>query len=234
MKHLWKTAIDAFIELLVIYEANYPETLKTAYVVNAPAIFPIAYNLVKPFLSEDTKKKIVILGSDWKQKLLQDIDADQLPVNWGGTKTGEDGNPYCVNVGGKIPESYRITNTCFDMSKFTATNVPRSNSLQLEYEIKEAGFLINWQFWTDGNDIAFGVSRKGSDGKLEEVRPSARVNSHMVPEHDSITCTQPGTYILKFDNTYSWVTGKQLHYSVEVLEPDNASFSTQLWTNSKH
>ena len=31
--------------------------------VSAPAIFPIAYNLAKPFLSEDTKTKIRILGS---------------------------------------------------------------------------------------------------------------------------------------------------------------------------
>ena len=30
----------------------------------APAIFPIAYNLAKPFLSEDTKNKIRILGSE--------------------------------------------------------------------------------------------------------------------------------------------------------------------------
>ena len=31
----------------------------------APVIFPIAYNLAKPFLSEDTKKKIRVCGSKY-------------------------------------------------------------------------------------------------------------------------------------------------------------------------
>lgn len=28
----------------------------------APKLFPVAYNLIKPFLSEDTRKKIMVLG----------------------------------------------------------------------------------------------------------------------------------------------------------------------------
>lgn len=42
--------------------------LKLTYyyrLISAPAIFPIAYNLAKPFLSDDTKKKIQVLGSEW-------------------------------------------------------------------------------------------------------------------------------------------------------------------------
>ncbi len=31
----------------------------------------------------------------WKQKLLEDIDADQLPVKWGGTATDPDGDDHC-------------------------------------------------------------------------------------------------------------------------------------------
>lgn len=31
----------------------------------APKIFPVAYNLVKHFLSEDTRKKVVVLGCEW-------------------------------------------------------------------------------------------------------------------------------------------------------------------------
>lgn len=30
----------------------------------APKLFPVAYNLVKPFLSEDTRKKIQVLGGE--------------------------------------------------------------------------------------------------------------------------------------------------------------------------
>ncbi len=34
-------------------------------------------------------------SGDWKQKLLEIIDADQIPVAWGGTKTDPDGDIYC-------------------------------------------------------------------------------------------------------------------------------------------
>lgn len=32
---------------------------------SAPKIFPVAYNLVKHFLSEDTRKKVMVLGCEW-------------------------------------------------------------------------------------------------------------------------------------------------------------------------
>ena len=33
-KHLWKPALDMYFELLQMLEANYPETLKNAIVIN--------------------------------------------------------------------------------------------------------------------------------------------------------------------------------------------------------
>ncbi len=38
-------------------------TALQCFTVPAPRIFPIAYNMVKIFLSEDTKRKIIIVGS---------------------------------------------------------------------------------------------------------------------------------------------------------------------------
>jgi len=37
----------------------------------------------------------VDVAEDWKSALLEVIDADQLPVHWGGTATDADGDPYC-------------------------------------------------------------------------------------------------------------------------------------------
>uniref|UniRef100_A0A8C4UF06 Mitochondrial fission process protein 1 n=1 Tax=Falco tinnunculus TaxID=100819 RepID=A0A8C4UF06_FALTI len=62
LKHLWKPAVDTYGELLSMFEENYPESLKRLFIVKAPKIFPVAYNLVKHFLSEDTRKKVVVLG----------------------------------------------------------------------------------------------------------------------------------------------------------------------------
>ena len=46
-----------------MFEANYPERTKRVIVVRAPKAFPVAYNLIKPFMDEVTREKIIILGS---------------------------------------------------------------------------------------------------------------------------------------------------------------------------
>lgn len=35
---------------------------------------------------------------NWKEVLLKQIDPDQLPVYWGGTKTDPDGNEMCTSL----------------------------------------------------------------------------------------------------------------------------------------
>jgi len=231
MAHLWKPAVDAFIEMLIMFEANYPETLRYCIVINAPKIFPIAWNLVKPFLSEDTKTKIFIEKGDWKKKVLERIDASELPVHWGGTRTDPDGDPYCkskICMGGKVPESYNVAKTNFvDMDNFTTGTVGRGSSLQINYDVNVANSILRWQFMTDDNDIGFGVFKKTAEerqnkGDMEEVVPTDRVNSHMVPEDGSVICKEPGTYVIRFDNTYSWVRSKKVQYLLEALPPDVA------------
>ena len=54
--------------------------------------------MVKPFLNQVTLDKINVFGFDkneWSAALLKDIDADQLPMHYGGTITDPDGNPKC-------------------------------------------------------------------------------------------------------------------------------------------
>ena len=54
--------------------------------------------MVKPFLQQVTLDKINVFGFDkneWSAAMLKDIDADQLPMHYGGTITDPDGNPKC-------------------------------------------------------------------------------------------------------------------------------------------
>lgn len=66
---------------------NYPETMYKCFVINAPMSFSIIWTIVKGFLNPRTKKKITILGSKYKKKLLEYVDKDQLPEQYGGTCT---------------------------------------------------------------------------------------------------------------------------------------------------
>ncbi|XP_036304749.1 SEC14-like protein 4 isoform X2 [Pipistrellus kuhlii] len=231
LKHLWKPAVEVYQQFFSIIEANYPETLKNLIIVRAPKLFPVAFNLVKSFMSEETRRKIVILGGNWKQELPKFISPDQLPVEFGGTLTDPDGNPKCltkINYGGEVPRSYYQHSRVRVPYEHTAT-VGRGSSLQVELEILFPGCVLRWQFESDGADIAFGIflkTRQGERqrvGEMAEVLPSQRYNAHLVPEDGSLTCPQAGVYVLRFDNTYSLVHAKKVSYSVEVLLPDRAS-----------
>ncbi|XP_059149156.1 SEC14-like protein 2 [Physella acuta] len=229
LKHLWKPGVDVFTEIVATFEDHYPETLKKTFVINAPKIFPIAYNLLRPFLSEETHRKVTICGSNFREVLLHHIDPDQLPQHWGGTCVDPDGNPRCpskINPGGEVPQSYYRQNDLTDLAGFTQVSIGRGSSLQLDYVIEKPGSAIRWQFKTDGFDIGFGIYLRTEDKRqkacdMDHVLPSQRVNSHMIPEDGMLQCRVAGTYIVRFDNTYSWARAKKLFYIIEILEPES-------------
>ncbi|RXM96371.1 SEC14-like protein 2 [Acipenser ruthenus] len=233
LRHLWKPAVEAYGEVLTMFEENYPEGLKRLFVIKAPKLFPVAYNLIKHFLSEDTRRKIIILGSNWQEILLQYIEPDQLPACYGGTLTDPDGDPRCktrVKYGGEVPQSYYVRVSIKQQYEQTLC-ISRGSSQQLEYEILFPGCVLRWQFASEGLDIGFGVFIKTKVGERQkaaemvEVVPSQRYNAHLVPEDGSFTCQDPGIYVLRFDNTYSILHSKKISFSVEVLQSDNGSVS---------
>lgn len=231
LKHLWKPAVEVYQQFFAILEANYPETIKNLIVIRAPKLFPVAFNLVKFFMSEETQRKIVILGGNWKQELPKFISPDQLPVEFGGTMTDPDGNPKCltkIKYGGDVPKSYYLRNQVKTQYEHTVT-VARGSFMQVENEILFPGCVLRWQFASEGADIGFGVflktkmSEQKQAGDMVEVLPIQRCKAHVVPEDGSLTCLKAGVYILRFDNTYSLMHAKKVSYTVEVLLPDKAS-----------
>ena len=94
-------ALDTAIQLVQLYEGNYPELLRRVYVINAPKIFSVLYSMLKPFMHEKTKNKIQIFGHDskqWRTAIQEDFDPEELPACYGGTKTDPDGNPNCITL----------------------------------------------------------------------------------------------------------------------------------------
>uniref|UniRef100_A0A8C6M5P1 SEC14-like lipid binding 8 n=1 Tax=Nothobranchius furzeri TaxID=105023 RepID=A0A8C6M5P1_NOTFU len=225
LKHLWKPAIDTYGET---FEDNYPEALKRLFVIKAPKLFPVAFNLVRHFLCENTRQKISVLGANWQEVLLKHIDEEELPVIYGGKLTDPDGDPRCrtrISHVGPVPPSYYVRDHVKVDYEHCIT-VSRGSSQQLDYEILFPGCVLRWQFASEGADIGFGVFLKAKKGEwkkaseMQEVILSQRFNSHLVPEDGSLTCERPGVYVLRFDNTYSIFQAKRISYTVEVLLPD--------------
>ncbi|KNG84283.1 sec14 cytosolic factor [Aspergillus nomiae NRRL 13137] len=74
-----------------ISQNYYPERLGKLYLINAPWGFSGAFNAVKGFLDPVTVEKIHILGSNYKKELLEQVPAENLPVDIGGTCQCEGG-----------------------------------------------------------------------------------------------------------------------------------------------
>ena len=67
-----------------IGQDRYPETMGKFYIINAPWGFATVWGIIKPWLDEVTVSKIDILGSSYKDKLLQQIPVENLPKELGG------------------------------------------------------------------------------------------------------------------------------------------------------
>ncbi|KAL6640288.1 hypothetical protein ACP70R_022137 [Stipagrostis hirtigluma subsp. patula] len=93
LKNFSKTARDLMTRLQKIDNDNYPETLHRMFIVNAGPGFRMLWSTVKSFLDPKTTSKIQVLGAKYQTKLLEIIDADQLPEFLGGSCT-------CSEIGG--------------------------------------------------------------------------------------------------------------------------------------
>lgn len=56
-------------------------------IVNAPSSFTFIWSMIKPWLSKETVEKVDILGSDYKDVLLDLVDKESLPSVLGGECT---------------------------------------------------------------------------------------------------------------------------------------------------
>lgn len=86
--HLATSDAFAFIKGMAVTDSDhYPERLGAMFIINAPSMLYFAWRIVQGFLDSATKEKIKILSSDmneWKHVLLQYIDEDEIPMQYGG------------------------------------------------------------------------------------------------------------------------------------------------------
>ena len=80
-----KNLLSYIKETFKICQDYYPESLAGCYILNAGLAFRTFYSAVKVFLDSKTREKIKVFGENYKDGLLERIDADCLPTFFGGT-----------------------------------------------------------------------------------------------------------------------------------------------------
>ncbi|KMQ96420.1 sec14-like protein 2-like protein [Lasius niger] len=225
-QYLWRPAGELVLTLIQMYEANYPEILKTCFIINAPRVFAFAFSITKKFMNDYTISKIQIHKADpskWQAAILKVIPKDQLPAHFGGTLYDPDGNPRFTSKicqGGKIAKEMYTNNMDKLNDDYTTVVVRKGGKLELDISTPEKGSILSWEFRSEGHDIKFGILKKDTtNGTHTEVIPIRRVASHQSEEIGILTCEDPATYSIVFDNTYSFLRNKKVHYSVRVLPP---------------
>lgn len=93
LKSFNKAARELIPQIQKIDGDNYPETLNRMFIINAGSGFRMLWNTIKTFLDPKTTSKIHVLGNKFQSKLLEIIDASELPEFLGGTCT-------CADQGG--------------------------------------------------------------------------------------------------------------------------------------
>jgi len=78
--------------------SHYPERSKAIYILNANSVFTTIYAMVKPWVHENTQKKVHICSpSENLEALLENIDIENIPTYYGGNMTfeGKGGKDVC-------------------------------------------------------------------------------------------------------------------------------------------
>lgn len=217
-----KQGVDTFKETSEIDKNRYPEILGQLFVVNAPWIFPVLYKLVKGFLDPKTRTKVHVLGSNFKEKLLEYIDEDSLPEEYGGKCHCD---PACVRAAEPVEMDLNANDP-----ELIEEPLPAGKSFEKVVDSGVDGLTVSWFFRTEKHDIQFAVKWEPKDttnDKEEYVFPSKRYSADSTQVEGSYSTKGEGRLILTWDNTYSYFTAKKLLYHLEIDNQQKAEEQKQ-------
>lgn len=179
--------------------------------------------MIKGWLDPVTAAKIYILGKNYREVLAELIDLDQLPVEMGGTcdkcNKMQDGKKVCVTYPTREELDKCLTATGF--SEYTKLKVKNGTKFTWDIPVQK---LTNtfWHFKTDG-EIDYSVSFVTSNAVIP-IFKTKRVKQTPFGFQGSYIAQFEGTISITLDNSFSWMTSKNLEYSSRI-EPWNEAAS---------
>lgn len=213
-------------------QENYPETMGRTFVVRAPYIASVLYNIVKHFLRAQTQRKISLHSDDALDELLEIAEKSDLPVEFGGTCTDCDGKcmPTAIRNIDFLPSSAGDGASDFDMME--SVNVGAGKIHEHVVHTGSDGGHFNWYF-TSSSDVDFSVHfRKGTTDatstKTREVKASheeGHVPVHNleripteVPIAGSFKATERGFCTFRWSNEFSYFRSKTVKFVISCNE----------------
>lgn len=191
-----RQTLEVITKLASLYEANYPETLKCAIVLNANWLFQLLFSVVKRFVAKKTIQKVVVLGTEtheWRLELAKRLPKHILPVRYGGSKRK---TMTVVEMSNLLVEKPNDTQLKTGMRKqssvnnlvspaFQTLNPPNERlnlcrqkihpqcNLSLKFNVAKDKTDLEWCLRTEKGDILFAIYRRAM---VEQITFKDRVS----------------------------------------------------------
>jgi len=82
---------EMMMRMQLMFDSNYPEVISHMSMINAPKVFALIYNMLKPFAAKATLEKISFYGPrNWQEDVGKRFPLELIPRRWGGRKDGVD------------------------------------------------------------------------------------------------------------------------------------------------
>eukprot|EP01032_Pedospumella_encystans_P009881 gene9881-11596_t len=134
--HLSAQGQEIIKAVIAVASDNYPELMRKCFMINAPFLFNAAWYVIKGFLSPRTLAKVSLMGGNYMNELLEDIEKSQLPAMVGGDFTGfTTYEPYPFDRSYFVPDCWISVdvNTCIAEADTSSakdkTSASRMNSV---------------------------------------------------------------------------------------------------------
>jgi len=220
-KHTYTPAVNVVKTIAKLDKDHYPEILRKFMLINAPTIFTLFWKIFKPLLDPRTVEKTQIFGrTGYLEELEKEFPRDRLPTIVGGT-CKDHGENACMPPGGlfKIDNSALIVESLGnDMSVPIEVVVKARASYTFSVKVDVAYTSIVWEWSVAAYNIGFAVYvDKGQDQKNEVYE--FIYHDSTKPHESQVIVTEPGAYVLSWDNSHSRMRSKQIKFQVHMLPP---------------
>ncbi|GFS58171.1 GOLD domain-containing protein [Nephila pilipes] len=125
-----------------------------------------------------------------------------------------------INWAGPVPERYFLTKNIEKIAKKKNVKkviVPKQACYEVKVEVKHCNMLLEWEYELKCHDIGFKIlfAEKSAEGtEIIDIIPMYKFETDYEPIRGMLRCKKKGTYIIGFDNSYSWFNSKEVYYRI--------------------
>jgi len=201
----WKRRMD---EMDALRGELHIEYLGKFYLINASWIVRKLYSIIRLAIPSRTAAKVVVLGTDWREEVLQEFDPKVVALML--KLSNKSGKPKGSDAANQEQEDLVGT-----------IHLSAGSKKEVVIDLDSA-LEVTWNFQATSRDINFSAVVTGADGPLTIVE-----DTRYAASEGNIVGSCPkgsmGILVLCWDNSHSWLRGNGVEYEVVVVSKEEES-----------